>query len=73
MALRIDGANDVIAVCNRAQLLAWMKLEDFQPGPGVGLAQVLELLFDAPVAQRILLQVDALRATADPTPLRGHT
>ena len=71
VALRIDGANDVIAVCNRDQLLSWMKLEDFQPGPGAGLAQVLEVLFDAPVAQRILLQVDALRATADPTPLRG--
>ena len=71
VALRIDGANDVVAVCNRDQLLSWMKLEDFQPGPGVGLAQLLELLFDAPVAQRILLQVDALRATADPTPLRG--
>ncbi len=43
----------------------------FPAGPGAGLAQVLELLFDAPVAQRILLQVDALRATADPVPLRG--
>ncbi|MEO8309138.1 MAG: ATP-binding protein [Pseudomonadota bacterium] len=71
VALRIDGANDVIAVCNLARLLAWMKVEDFHPGPGTGLAQVLEVLFDAPVARRILLQVDALRATSDPTPSLG--
>jgi two-component system, chemotaxis family, sensor kinase CheA len=72
VALRIDGANDVIAVCNRPQLLTWMKLEDFQPGPGAALAQVLEVLFDASVAQRILLQVDALRATPDPVPSQGN-
>jgi signal transduction histidine kinase len=72
VALRIDGANDVMAVCNAAQLVAWLKLDVFQPGPGVGLAQVLEVLFDAPVAQRILLQVDALRATSDPTPSLGN-
>jgi chemotaxis protein histidine kinase CheA len=71
VALRIDGANDVVGVCNRPQLLAWLKLEDFQPGVALGLAQVLEVLFDAPVAQRILLQVDALRATSDPTPMQG--
>ena len=71
VALRIDGANDVVGVCNRPQLLAWLKLEDFQPGVSLGLAQVLEVLFDAPVAQRILLQVDALRATSDPTPMQG--
>ena len=41
-------------------------------GQRVGLAQVLEVLFDAPVAQRILLQVDALRATSDPTPSLGN-
>jgi two-component system, chemotaxis family, sensor kinase CheA len=72
VALRIDGANDVVGVCNRAQLLSWMKLEDFAPGNSVALAQVLEILFDAPVAQRILLQVDALRATSDPTPSQGN-
>ena len=71
VALRIDGANDVVGVCNRAQLLSWLKLEDFQPGNCVALAQVLEVLFDAPVAQRILLQVDALRATPDPAPSQG--
>jgi len=71
VALRIDGANDVVGVCNRAQLLAWMKLGEFPPGT-VALAQVLEVLFDAPVAQRILLQVDALRATTDATPSLGN-
>jgi signal transduction histidine kinase len=69
VALRVDGANDVVGVCNRTLLLSWLKLEDFEPGNNVALGQVLEVLFDAPVAQRILLQVDALRATADPTPL----
>jgi Histidine kinase-, DNA gyrase B-, and HSP90-like ATPase len=72
VALRIDGANDVIAVCNRVQLLSWMKLDDLQPGTGVGLALVLETLFDAPVAQRLLLQVDALRATSEAVPSLGN-
>jgi multidrug efflux pump subunit AcrA (membrane-fusion protein) len=68
VALRIDGADDVTAACNPALLAAWLKREEFQPGPGTTLAWVLNGLFEAPQVRSVLEQVAALRAAPGSLP-----
>ena len=67
VTLRIDGTNAVSVVCNLPQLAVWLKQEEFQPGPDVGLPQVLDALFDPPQSQRIQMQVEELRVSQEPT------
>lgn len=71
VALRIDGDDDITAACNLPQLAAWLKREEFQPGAGFALSQLLDSLFDAPQSQHILSQIAALRAAPESTPPVG--
>jgi signal transduction histidine kinase len=69
VALRLDGTNAVTGVGNLPQLQAWLKQDAFQPGPDAQLAPLLDILFDAPQADRIQAQAAELRALPHPASL----
>jgi two-component system, chemotaxis family, sensor kinase CheA len=71
VALYIGADNEVSRVCNAAQLIAWLKVEDFQTGPGTALGPVLDQLLDHVQSQRVQQLVAGLRAAVEPAAMAG--